>query len=156
MIRWNVRMWVHVWSIFYQGFSELSFAGIVALQRRHNECDCVSNNQRFDCLPNCLFRRRSQSIPTGEFPAQKRKMFPFDDVIMNLTTMHAKYVYITTVWPVLHDKKRNYCHCVHTRKTQIWHFGMSAFTFQWRHLSCMAFHIVKISTFCPTTCLGSQ
>ena len=51
---------------------------------RHNEHDGVSNHQHHDCLPNCLFRRRSKitsklcvtglcagnSPVTGEFPAQ--------------------------------------------------------------------------------------
>ena len=54
------------------------------LQWRHDECDGVSNQQRFDCLLNRLFRRRSKktwklcvtglcegnSPGTGEFPVQ--------------------------------------------------------------------------------------
>ena len=72
----------------------------VTLQWRDNECDSVSNHQPHDCSLKCLFRRRSKktsklhvtglcegnSPVTGEFPAQgpvTRKMFPFDDVIMN-------------------------------------------------------------------------
>ena len=56
-----------------------------ALLWRHNELDCVSNNQPCDCLLNRLLRRRSKkssrlrvtglcvanSHATGEFPAQK-------------------------------------------------------------------------------------
>ena len=55
------------------------------LQWRHNERDDVSNHQRFDCLLNRLFRRRSKktsklrvtglcegnSPVTGEFPAPR-------------------------------------------------------------------------------------
>ena len=54
------------------------------LQRRHNECDSVSDHQPHDCLLNRLFGRRSKktsklrvtglcegkSPGTGEFPAQ--------------------------------------------------------------------------------------
>ena len=71
------------------------------LQWRHNEGDGVSNHQPHDCLFNHLFRRRSKktsklrvtslcegdSSVAGEFPAQRpvtRKIFPFDDVIMNM------------------------------------------------------------------------
>ena len=67
----------------------------------HNERDCVSNHRRLHCLLICWFRPRSKktsklrvtglctgnSPVTGEFPAQKavtRKMFPLDNVIMNL------------------------------------------------------------------------
>ena len=70
------------------------------LQWRHNELNGVPNHQHHDCLLRRLFRRRStktsklrvtglcegNSPVTGEFPAQRtvtRKMFPFDDVIMN-------------------------------------------------------------------------
>ena len=33
---------------------------VLALQRRHNESDGVSNHRRHDCLLNRLFRRRSK------------------------------------------------------------------------------------------------
>ena len=69
------------------------------LQWRHNERNGVSNYQPNDCLPNCLFRRKSKktsklrvtghcegkSPVTSEFPSQNtitRKMVPFDDIIM--------------------------------------------------------------------------
>ena len=72
-----------------------------SLHWRHNERDCVSNHQPYDCLLIRLFRRRSKktsklratglcawnSPGTGEFPAQmasNAEMFPFDDVIMSL------------------------------------------------------------------------
>ena len=70
-----------------------------ALQWRHNEPDCVSNHQPHDCLLNRLFRHRSKKHQssaslafvrgihrgTVNFPHKgsvTRKMFPFDDVIM--------------------------------------------------------------------------
>ena len=70
------------------------------LQWRHNGQDGVSNHQPHDCLLNRLFRCRTKKTPklrvtglcagnspvTGEFPGQwpaTRKMFPFDEVIMN-------------------------------------------------------------------------
>ena len=77
---------------------------IYTLRWRHNGRDSVSNHQPRDCLLNRLFRRRSKkrlklrvtghcagnSPWTGEFPAQwrvTRKMFPFDDVIMQLVCL---------------------------------------------------------------------
>ena len=80
---------------------------IIALQWRNSERDSVSNHQPYDCLLNCLFRHRSKktaklrvtglcagnSSVTGEFPTQgpvTRKMFPFDDVIMELFVMNIK------------------------------------------------------------------
>ena len=70
-----------------------------ALQWRHNERDGVSNHQRLDSLFNRLFGRRLKKTPklrvtglregkppvTGGSPHKgsiTRKMFPFDDVIM--------------------------------------------------------------------------
>ena len=76
---------------------------IVALQWRHNERGGISNHQPYDCLLNRLFRRRSNKTPklrvtglcAGNSPVIRwwpvnyphkgpvaRKMFPFDDVIM--------------------------------------------------------------------------
>ena len=71
-----------------------------ALQWRHNGHDSVANHQPDDCLLNCLFRRRSKKtsklrvtgLCVGNSPGPvnsphkwpvTRKMFPFDDVIMN-------------------------------------------------------------------------
>ena len=82
------------------------------LHWRHNELDGVSDHQPHDCLLTCLFRHRSNktskirvtglcegnSPGTGEFPAQKpitRKMFPFDDVIMNKRSFISVYVFTT-------------------------------------------------------------
>ena len=56
----------------------------LSLQRRHNECDCVSNHRRLHCLLNRLFRHRSKKTSklcvtglcggnpsvTGGFPSQ--------------------------------------------------------------------------------------
>ena len=72
---------------------------VLALQRRHNECDGVSNHRRLDGLLNRLFRRISKktskprvtglcegnSPMTGEFPAQRAsnaENVSIDDVIM--------------------------------------------------------------------------
>ena len=71
-------------------------------QWRQNECDCVSNHRRLDCLFNCLFRCRSKKTPKlrvtclreaiHRWPMDSphkwpvtRKMFPFDDVIMQIS-----------------------------------------------------------------------
>ena len=62
---------------------------------RHNGHNGVSNHQPHHCLLNCLFGWRSKKtsklrvtgLCAGEFPHKwpvTRKMFPFDDVIMNL------------------------------------------------------------------------
>ena len=70
-----------------------------SLQWRHNGRDDISNHQPHDCLLNRLFNAQiketsklcvtglceENSPVTGEFPTQRpvtRKMFPFDDVIM--------------------------------------------------------------------------
>ena len=69
------------------------------LQRRHNECDVISNHQCLDCLLNRLFRaaqRKHQRSVALAFVREihrwalnsrhkgsvTRKKFPFDDVIM--------------------------------------------------------------------------
>ena len=73
---------------------------VFPLQWRHNEHDCVSNHLRHDCLLNRLFKRRSKKtsklrvtgLCAGNSPGPvnsphkgpvRRKMFPFDDVIMH-------------------------------------------------------------------------
>ena len=75
-----------------------------SLRWRHNEHDSVSNHQPYDCLLNCLFRRRSKITSSSASLAfvrgihrgpvnslQKgpvtRKIFPFDDVIMVSATI---------------------------------------------------------------------
>ena len=82
---------------------------LISLQWRHKGCDGVSNQQPHHCLPNSLFRRRSQktlklrvtglcegnSPVTGEFPHKgpvTREMFPFDGVIMFKATGHLKWI----------------------------------------------------------------
>ena len=79
---------------------------------RQNESNGVSNHRRVDCLPNHLFRRRSNktsklrtpglcagnSPVTGEFPAQRAsnaKIFLFDDVIMDSERRMESF---STVW----------------------------------------------------------
>ena len=65
----------------------------LSLRWRHNGHDCVSNHQLRHCLLNRLFERRSKKTSklrvTGlcdslhKWPVT-RKMFPFDDVIMDV------------------------------------------------------------------------
>ena len=73
------------------------------LHWRHNDHDGISNHQSHGCLLNRLFRRRSKKtsklrvtdLCVGNSPGPvnsphkgpvARKMFPFDDVIMNCRT----------------------------------------------------------------------
>ena len=73
------------WFEQYRVISDPVYTGLeCTLQRRHNECDGVSNHQPHHCLLNRLFRRGSKkasklrvsglcagnSPGTGEFPAQ--------------------------------------------------------------------------------------
>ena len=75
------------------------FPILLTLQWRHNGGDGVSNHQPHYCLLNCLFRRRSKktsklaslafvwgihrwSVNSPHKWPVTRKMFPFDDVIM--------------------------------------------------------------------------
>ena len=87
-----------------------------ALQWRHNERDGVPNHWRLHCLLNCWFRPKSKktsklrvtslcagnSRVTSEFPAQRpvtRKMFPFDDVIMEPYACASSLVHDQFPWP---------------------------------------------------------
>ena len=83
-----INTWTMLWLRFSHLFpfmnNGLLFSDI-ALQRRHNERDVVSNHQPHDCLLNCLFRRRSKKTSKlrvtglcegnwpgpGELPAQR-------------------------------------------------------------------------------------
>ena len=77
------------------------FTKWLTLHWRHNDHDGVSNHQPHGCLLNRIFRRRSKKtsklraagLYAGHSPGPvnsphkgpvKRKMFPFDDVIMKL------------------------------------------------------------------------
>ena len=92
-----------IWSFFWcpEPQNQIHFICKIhtALQWHHDEHDCVSNHQPCDCLLNRLFRHRWKKITkfrvtglcagnssvTGEFPVKwpvTRKMFSFDDVIM--------------------------------------------------------------------------
>ena len=68
-----------------------------SLHWRHNEHDGVWNHQPYDCLLNCLFRGRTKKtsklrvtgfcvvnspVNSAQEGPVRRKMFPFDDVIM--------------------------------------------------------------------------
>ena len=83
------------------------FAGS-ALHRRHNDHDGISNHQPHGCLLNRLFRRRSKKtsklrvtgLCAGNSPGPvnsphkgpvTRKMFPFDDVIMEAIIQLSPY-----------------------------------------------------------------
>ena len=64
------------------------------LQWRHNEHDGVSNQQPHDSKKTSKLRvtgLRAGNLPVaGEFPHKgpvTRKMFPFDEVIMNISRM---------------------------------------------------------------------
>ena len=81
----------------------------LTLRWRHNGCDSVSNHQPQHCLLNRLFRRRSKKTAklrvtgfcAGNSPGPvnsphkwsvTRKLFPFDDVITQLSCK--EYVYL--------------------------------------------------------------
>ena len=69
----------------------------IPLQWRHDERDGISNHRPYDCLPNCLFKRRSRKTwklslafvrRIHRWPVNSphkgpvtRKMFPFDDAV---------------------------------------------------------------------------
>ena len=81
---------------FHLWYIALSFIGL-SLHWRHNDHYGVSNHQPHSCLLNRLFRRRSSKfhvtgLCVGNSPGPvnsphkgpvTRKMFPFDDVIMD-------------------------------------------------------------------------
>ena len=61
----------------------------------------VSNHQSHDCLLNRLFRRRSKKT-SNEFPVQiaiMRKMFPFDDVVVDMWLYMQKKRVDKLPWP---------------------------------------------------------
>ena len=81
---------------------------IKTLRWRHNDHDCVSNHQPRHCLLNRLFGRRSKKtsklrvtgLCVGNSPRPvnsphkgpvTRKMFPFDDVIINLAVCKRRF-----------------------------------------------------------------
>ena len=109
---------------------ECSDVTSVTLQWRHNERDSVSNHHPHDCLLNRSFRRRSKkhqssaslalvrgihrwSVNSPYKGPVTRKMFPFNDVIMNESnSMSATRIFDdlfalrfnqTTDWPVKID-----------------------------------------------------
>ena len=86
-----------------------------SLQWRHNDHNSVSNHQPHDCLLNRLFRRRSKKtsklrvtgLCVGNSPGPvnsphkgpvTRRMFPFDDVIMNTASGWSWTFYISFIW----------------------------------------------------------
>ena len=92
---------------------------VIRFKWRHNERNGVSNHRRLDCLLNRLLRRRSKKTSklrvTGLWGGiylwpviaphkglVTRKMFPFDDVIMEIIRMTMYLVY-----PKLHQFGRD-------------------------------------------------
>ena len=104
-----------------------------ALQWRHNDHDGVSNHQSLRCLLNRVFKRRWKKtsnlrvtgLCAGNSPGPvnsphkgqvTRKMFPFDDVIMEtgrMYVMRSKFTYILHSISIWLSAK-----CV----TYLWHF----------------------------------
>ena len=89
-----------VYDNIWMGSVPSSDAWLWPLQWHHNECDGASKHRSLDCLHIRLFKCRSRktskllvtdlcegnSSVTGGFPHKgpvRRKMFPFDDVIVN-------------------------------------------------------------------------
>ena len=87
----------------------------ITLQWRHNGPHGVSSHQPHHCLLNRVFRRRSKKTSkrrvtglcvgnsplTGEFPHKwpvTRKMFPFDDVILNCTLFSTVVLCLCILW----------------------------------------------------------
>ena len=81
------------------------FSGALSLQWRHNERNGVSTHRCLDCFLNRLFRRRSKEpsklhvtgLCAENTPVNSphkgpvtRKMFLFDDVIMDTRANHSK------------------------------------------------------------------
>ena len=129
------------------------------LHWRHNDHDGVSNHQPHDCLLNPLFRRRSKKISklrvtglcVGNSPGPvnsphkgpvTRKMFPFDDVIMNWELLYRKptsrvgtsnytpqYLWDVITWPcpwyLLMTYMSSWCNQSKENTTQDW------FRWQW-------------------------
>ena len=79
--------------------------------RGHNECNGISNHLCLQCLPKCLFRRRSKKTSKlritalfernppvmGGFPHKgpvMQRMFPFDDIIMCYSASEATVKHI--------------------------------------------------------------
>ena len=84
----------------------MCFFFVIPLHWRHNDHDCVSNHQPYDCLLNRLFRHKSKKtsklrvtgLCVGNSPGPvnsphkgpvTRKMLLFDDVIMWKFTWNA-------------------------------------------------------------------
>ena len=70
-------MWDKMGAIWRKRFHSNIILDQMALQWRHNQCDCVSNHWRLDCLFNSLSKLHvtglcvGNSPVTGEFPTQR-------------------------------------------------------------------------------------
>ena len=121
---------------------------------RHNGHDGISNHQPQDCLLNRLFRRRSKKTPklsvtglcegyspvTGEFHAERlitRKMFPFDDVIMDLVSFLSRRL------PGLPSSDGYFYFIIFLSIIQWWIIFVKI-----SETSCNASQIVTLSQFC--------
>ena len=103
------------------------------LEWRHNESDGVSNQRRLYCLLNFWFRRRAKLCVSGflcgdQSPHKRsvtRKMFPFDDVIMEIyCCVCLDYVCILAVSDTFHiTGSHNYLNIKYPRlnKNTIFH-----------------------------------
>ena len=101
-------------------FESFRHRNLCILQWRHNGRDSVSNHQHHDCLLNRLFRRISKKtsklrvtgLCAGNSPGPvnsphkwpvTRKMFPFDDVIMQRICLTGpRSGMLTTTWDPFH------------------------------------------------------
>ena len=90
----------------------------LTLHWRHNDHDGVSNHQPHGCLLNRLFRRRSKKtaklrvtgLCVGNSPGPvnsphkgpvTRKMFPFDDVIMDVVHIRVSHSALMMPWSAM-------------------------------------------------------
>ena len=110
--------WIGACNLFIYHTPLLVMCVIETLLWRHNECDGISNCWRRNCLLKCLFRHRSKKIlklrVTGlcegnSSPVKSpytrpvsRKILPFDDVIMKLSSnSNSKIVYLTSTSTII-------------------------------------------------------
>ena len=105
----NIRIYLHFISFIDPD------GAVIPLHWRHNDHDGVSNHQPHGCLLNRLFRRRSKKasklrvtgLCVGNSPGPvnsphkgpvTRKMFPFDDVIMQVEDEDPFYPSLLKSW----------------------------------------------------------
>ena len=101
------------------------------LRWRHNERDIIPNQQHLECLPTCLFRRRSKKISklhvtglcegnspvTGKFPAQRASDPENVSIWWRHHEIYHKKLFVKR-WPFLFRPEyitQIRCHCVRTK-----------------------------------------